>query len=120
MALLAFAGFLRFDELSSLKLKDIVSHATYFELFTEHSETDQYREGAVVPIVKTGTDLCPSANLLKYLFQVKLSLPTSANGGDGFLFGSIQTKFGSQSIRSVSKLSYTRCREVLSKKLEDV
>ena len=31
MALLAFAGFLRFDELSSLKLKD-VSHATYFEL----------------------------------------------------------------------------------------
>ena len=95
MALLAFAGFLRFDELSCLKLKDIVSHATYFELFTEHSETDQYREGAVVPIVKTGTDLCPSANLLKYLFQAKLSLLTYANGGDGFLFGSIQTKFES-------------------------
>ena len=33
MALLAFAGFLRFDELSNLKLKDVVSHATYFELF---------------------------------------------------------------------------------------
>ena len=37
MALLAFAGFLRFDELSSLKLKDVVSHATYFELFIERS-----------------------------------------------------------------------------------
>ena len=55
MALLAFAGFLRFDELSNLKLKDVVSHATYFELFIEGSKTDQYREGAVVPIVKTGT-----------------------------------------------------------------
>ena len=120
MALLAFAGFLRFDELSSLKLKDVVSHTTYFELFIECSKTDQYREGAVVPIVKTGTDLCPWANLLKYLSQAKLSLPTSANGGDGFLFGSIQTKSGSQSIRSASKLSYTRCREVLLKKLGDV
>ena len=120
MALLAFAGFLRFDELSNLKLKDVVSHATYFELFIVSSKTDQYREGAVVPIVKTGTDLCPWANLLKYLSQAKLSLPTSAHGGEGFLFGSIQTKSGSQFIRSASKLSYTRCREVLLKKLADV
>lgn len=37
MALLSFAGFLRFDELSNLKLKDVVSHATYFELFIEDS-----------------------------------------------------------------------------------
>lgn len=35
MALLAFAGFLRFDELFNLKLKDVVSYATYFELFIE-------------------------------------------------------------------------------------
>ena len=48
VALLAFAGFLIFDVLSSLKLKDLVSHATYFELFIECSKTDQYREGAVV------------------------------------------------------------------------
>ena len=40
VALLAFAGFL-IDVLSSLKLKDLVSHATYFELFIEHSKTDQ-------------------------------------------------------------------------------
>ncbi|XP_068742580.1 uncharacterized protein [Montipora capricornis] len=86
MVLLAFVGFLRFDELSNLKLKDVVSHTTYFELFIEDSKTDQYREGAVVPFVKTGTDLCPWANLLKYLSQAQLSLPTSANVGDGFCF----------------------------------
>ena len=51
MALLAFAGFLRFDELASLKLKDLALHDTYFELFFESSKTDQYREGAIVPIV---------------------------------------------------------------------
>ena len=75
MALLTFAGFLIFDVLSSLKLKDLVSHQY------QH----QYREGAVVP------DLCPLVNLLKYLSQAKLSLPTIANGGDGSLFGSIHT-----------------------------
>ena len=51
MALLAFAGFLRFDELANLKLKDLALHDTYFELFFESSKTDQYREGAIVPIV---------------------------------------------------------------------
>lgn len=59
MALLAFAGFLRFDELSNLKPKDVVSYATYFELFIESSKTDQYRKGPVIPVVKAGSDLCP-------------------------------------------------------------
>ena len=36
------------------------------------------------------------------------------------MFGNIQTKSGSQSIRPGSKLSYTRCREVLLKKIADV
>ena len=105
LALLAFAGFLIFDVLSSLKLKGLVSHQYQY----------QYCEGAIVPIVKTGTDLCPLVNLLKYLSQAKLSLPTSANGGDGFPFLVVFKLYnsGSQSIRSASKLSYTRCREVL-------
>lgn len=110
MALLAFACFLRFDELSNLKRKDVAPHATYFELFIENSKTDQYRKCAIVPIVKTDTDLCPWANLVKYLSQAKLTLPSSTNGGDDFRFGNIQTKSGSQSILPAdSKLSYTRC-----------
>ena len=120
VALFAYAGFLRFDEFSNLRLKDVIEHSTYFELFIERSKTDQLREGAVVPIVKTGTDLCPWANLVKYLALDKLVLPTSANGGDGFLFDNIQTGSKSQFIRSGSKLSYTRCREILLKKLADV
>jgi len=33
MALLAFAGFLRFDELANLNLKGLALHDTHFELF---------------------------------------------------------------------------------------
>ena len=36
------------------------------------------------------------------------------------MFGNIQTKSGSQSIRPGSKLSYTICRDVLLKKIADV
>ncbi|PFX25561.1 Integrase/recombinase xerD-like [Stylophora pistillata] len=121
MALLAYAGFLKFDELSNRRLKDVIPHSTNFELFIESSKTDQYREGAVVQIVKTSTDLCPWANLVKYLSQAKLVLPSSLNGGDDFLFGNIQTKSGTQFVRAGSKISYTRCREIsVSKKFADV
>ena len=99
MALLGYAGFLRFDTLSNLRLKDVIPHPAYFELFIESGKTNQYREGAVVPVVKTGADLCRWANLVNYLSQPKLILPTSLNGGDDFLFGNIQTKFGTQFVR---------------------
>ena len=91
MALLAFAGFFRFQELANLKLKDLALHDTHFELFIESSKTDQYREGAIVLIVKSGTDLCPWGNLEKYLSQAKLTFSTSSQGGDDYLFGNIQT-----------------------------
>ena len=117
MALVAFAGFLRFDELANLKLKDLALHDTHFELFIESGKTDQYREGAIVPIVKSGTDLYPWGNLEKYLSQAKLTLTTCSQGGDAYLFGNVQTKSGSQSIRPGTKLSYTGCREVLLKKI---
>ena len=122
MALLAFAGFLRLDELTNLKLEDLALRDTHFEFFIESSKTDQYRGGSIVPIVKSGTDLCLWDNFETYLSQAKLTLPASSQGGDDYLFGNTQTKSrsGSQSIRPGSKLSYTRCREVLSKKIADV
>ena len=120
MALLAYGGFLRFDECSNLRLKDVIEHSTYFELFIGRSKTDQLHKGAVVPIVKTGTVLCHGAYLAKYLALAKLVLPTSANGGDGFLFDNIQTGSKSQFICPGSELSYTRCREILLKKLADL
>ena len=65
----------------------MVSHDAYFEVFIESGKTDQYREGAVVPIVKIVSDLCPWATLFKYLSQAKVALLTSPHAGGGsFLF----------------------------------
>lgn len=51
-ALLAFAAFLRFDELVSLHISDITFKDSYMIVFIESSKTDQYRDGAWVPVVK--------------------------------------------------------------------
>ena len=85
VALLAFAGLLIFDVLFSRKLKDLVSHATYFELFIERSKTDQYGEGAVVPIVKTGTDLCPLVNLLSICLRLSSFCPHLLTAATAFV-----------------------------------
>ena len=104
MALLAFAGFLIFDVLSSLKLKDLVSHQYQY----------QYRDGAVDAIVKTATDLCPLVNLLSICLRQSSLCPHLLTAARAlFLVVFILYKSGSRSIRSASKLSYTRCREVL-------
>ena len=91
MALLAYAGFLRLDKLSNLRLKDVTPDPAYFELFIESSKTDQYVRVSLYHVVKTGADLCRWANLVNYIYasQPKLILPTSLNGGDDFLFGNI-------------------------------
>ena len=91
--LLGFAGFLRFDELSRIRLCDISLHQEYMELFTELSKTDQLRQGAVVVKACTGTNLCPVAMLERYMSMASMS----AGESDSFLFrGITQTKNGSK------------------------
>jgi hypothetical protein len=45
MILLSFAGFLRFDEVSSLLCSDVKIECEYLFLFIRKSKTDQYRNG---------------------------------------------------------------------------
>ena len=55
LCLIAYAGFLRYDELSSLLCLDVTFHPGYIMIFIESSKTDQYRDGAgcssVVPVL---------------------------------------------------------------------
>ena len=114
--LLGFAGFLRFDELSRLRLCDISLHQEHMELFIESSKTDQLRQGAVVVIARTGTNLCPVAMLERYMAMAAL-LPGES---DSFLFrGITQTKNGSK-LREKGGLSYTTVREAVLAKLEAI
>ena len=81
IALLAYAGFLRFDELSKLRLKDVIEHSTYFELFIGRSKTDQLHEGAPGHIslsiwhwLNWCYQLPPTAAMASFLVKSKLDL----------------------------------------------
>ena len=74
MIVLSFAGFLRFDELSSLKCNDITVHDHFLKLKIVHSKTDQYRQGNEVLICKGNTLACPVSIFRHYVFLSKLVL----------------------------------------------
>ena len=57
--LVAFAGFLRFNELCNIKWSDIVFKDTYFALYIPRSKTDQYGSGATRVVARTGNPTCP-------------------------------------------------------------
>ena len=57
--LLVFAGFFHYSELARLRECDITFYQDHCEIFLESSKTDQYRDGAVVVIARTGTECCP-------------------------------------------------------------
>lgn len=59
MILIAFAGFLRYDELRNLKCRNVHFFEEYFCLQIESSKTDQYRSGKEVLISKGTSEACP-------------------------------------------------------------
>ena len=67
ICILGFSGFMRYSEISNLKLSDIVFCDTPLKLFIEKSKTDIYRDGSWVFISKSDSRLCPVSNLKLYL-----------------------------------------------------
>ena len=64
--LIGFAGFLRFNELCSIRWCDISFEDTYFPLFIPRSKCDQYGSGSTRVIAKTGNPTCPFNMLRRY------------------------------------------------------
>ena len=62
ICLLGYAGFVRFSELASLRERDI----SFYDEHMESRKTDQFREGAWVPIARTCSNICPVAMLERY------------------------------------------------------
>ena len=59
MCLVAFAGFMRCDELIRLRCEDITFNAEGMIINIVSSKTDQYREGSSLVIARTGGLTCP-------------------------------------------------------------
>lgn len=116
MILIAFSGFLRFDELSNLHCNDIQFFDTYFSIKIRKSKTDQYRHGASIVISKGATAACPYLMLKRYMNAANLS-----SVDDTFLFRpSFRSKYVCRLIYKNKPLSYSRARECLLNRLREV
>lgn len=74
VCLLAFAGFLRFDELSKLCPTDLTLDEGKLTIKVQSSKTDQLRKDDEIVISRMGTDTCPVGMLEKYLTLGKINL----------------------------------------------
>jgi integrase len=113
MILLGFAGFLRYDELSSLRCNDIFFHDDHFCLKIRKSKTDQYRLGNEIVISKGMSVACPYKMLRRYL-----TLSSQTIFDSNYLF---RPCFRSNStcklIYKDKPLSYSRARECIISRL---
>lgn len=113
--LLAFAAFLRFDELAKLRCCDIKIGEASMAVHIASSKTDQYRQGDSIIVARTGTKTCPVAMMERY-FAMATLVQSSALP----LFrGITRTKRGEQ-LRSSGCLSYTRMRELFLAKWKEL
>ncbi|XP_078311190.1 integrase/recombinase xerD homolog [Crassostrea virginica] len=116
MILIGFAGFLRYDELSSLKCKDVTIESDYLKITIQRSKTDQLREGSEVLISKGFSCACPYSMFLRFLSQAKIDLSS-----DHFIFKPIFRSSGiAKLIYKNKKLSYTAARQNIVSMLKKV
>ena len=113
--MLAFAGFLRFDELSRLRWSDISFFQDHIELYVSKSKVDQLDKGCLV-IASTGTPACPCAMLLRYAALARRNLDSVEFVFQNLSFSSSK----GYSLRSSTSLSYTRAREVVLAKFRAI
>ncbi|VDI24888.1 Hypothetical predicted protein [Mytilus galloprovincialis] len=118
LVLLSYAGFLRYSELSHLKASNLRFYDSHVEITIVSSKTDVYRQGNVVVIAKTNSDLCPVAMLKRYLEAGNISLSS-----DEFIFRAISFLKSRNShilCKANKPLSYTRARELLLSTLSEL
>ena len=113
---LGFSGFLRFDEIRSLRAKDIVFHDDYFTLQLPKSKTEQYRKGDSILIAKGKTTACPYLTLQKYF-----RLAGIVADSEEYIFRPVFYHKGNKNLIQKNKaISYTRARETVVSRLKEV
>ena len=115
MALLAFAAFLRSDELINLRACDVSFVAGHMAISLPKSKTDQYRDGVTVMVARSGTSTCPVAMLERYFDKAALTQSSTS-----LVFrGIVKTKTGER-LRRSGGISYSRVRELMLQKLSSL
>ena len=110
ICLLAFAAFLRFDELAKLVRSDVKIEDDMLKLFFQSSKTDQYKDGTWSVVASSRKATCAVAMMNRYLDRAWLSY-------DSPLFCQLsKTKCGHK-LRSKG-LSYSKLRELVLEALK--
>lgn len=77
ICLLAFAAFLRFNEISKLRCCDLQFQPDYVIVKIQSSKTDQFRQGDEVLIATTGSSTCPLSMLEMYIRLASIDIKSS-------------------------------------------
>ena len=112
ICLLAFAAFLRFDELAKLVRSDVKIENDMLKLFIQSSKTDQYRDGAWIVVASSRKATCPVAMMNRYLDRAGLSC-------DSPLFCQLSKTKCDYKPRSKG-LSYSRLKELVLEAFTDI
>ena len=116
MILISFAGFLRYDEISSLLCRDITIFENHLAIKISKSKTDQYRHGDEILIAKGSTIACPMNMLNRYIVLADINLKS-----DHYLFKAVyRSNKTCALIHKNKKLSYTAARASMVTKLKMV
>ena len=79
--LLAFAGFLRFDELANIKVCDLSFSPYQLTIQIPRRKSDQLRHGSEVVIARTDAETCPVSMLKTYMKKGSIQ-----RSSEGYLF----------------------------------
>ncbi|XP_045209806.1 uncharacterized protein LOC123561472 [Mercenaria mercenaria] len=116
MIMLAYAGFLRMNEVSNLHCNDVQFNSDHLVLKIRQSKTDVYRDGSEIVIAKSCSSACPYSMLQRYMSAAHLSI-----NSDEYLFKpAFRSKHVASLIGKNKKLSYTRAKECIVDKLKSV
>ena len=114
----SYTGFLRYNELCSIKANHLSFKSNHLEIFIPSSKTDCYRKGNSLVIAKTFTQYCPVSILLQYVQEANIDL-----NSDMYIFRSMSYVKKSNNFklrRTNVKLSYTRAREIVKTALSSI
>ncbi|XP_063952499.1 uncharacterized protein LOC135153528 [Lytechinus pictus] len=116
---LSYSGFLRSDEVLSLKGADIEFQDDFMLIHIRKSKTDQYRQGNSVVISMGQTSACPVSVLKTYVEMGNINV---ASGSDEYVFRPLYCNKGKKKglTKKNKPISYTRARETVLARLREV
>ena len=114
--LLAFAGFLHFNELVNIWCCDVAIGVDMLKIRILKSKTDQLRKGDEVVIARTSASTCSVKMLERYIHMAKIEeMDTKL-----FLFRPIFKSKKGECLRAGGSLGYSTLRELFKKKMSDL